>query len=119
MTNANHDGLPVLTDVLIPGHVGVRARDVLAAVRSREGGQASGDWDALEREVRENVLRGLQARIDLVLEQRLKEKLSDLLEQVLSNMTSELKTSLRETMRDVVNRAVTQEIARVRATKVN
>ena len=127
MSATSGDDIPVLTDILSPGRRIAAA--VVAALASPAATSVSAvapvtrvsesDWEHLERDVRETVLKGLQARIDVVLEQRLRETLSILLEQVLAGMTSELKASLRDTMRDVVGRAVAQEISRLRAARVN
>lgn len=99
-----------------PSHAFV-ADDAHSPVTGAVTGPAASeeDWEHLEREVREAVLKGLQGRIDMVLDQRLKETLANLLEQVLAGMTAELKVSLRDTMREVVSRAVAQEISRLQA----
>jgi hypothetical protein len=60
------------------------------------------------------VLEGLLARIEPMVEARLKETLADLLEQVLADMTAELKVSARNIVRDAVARGVVDEIAALR-----
>ena len=63
------------------------------------------------------VLAGLTARIDPLVEQRLRESLTNLLEQVLAGMTAELKVTARNIVRDAVAQAVAAELAQLHSAK--
>lgn len=60
------------------------------------------------------VMGSLQARIDLMLEYRLREALTPLLARAAETMVQETRAELAQTLRDVVARAVAQELARRR-----
>ncbi len=71
--------------------------------------------DDLTERVHAAVLRGLLARVEPMVEARLKETLADLLEHVLADMTAELKVSARDIVRDAVARGVVDEVDALRA----
>ena len=75
--------------------------------------------EELTLRVQSRVLAGLTARIDPLVEQRLRESLSDLLEQVLAGMTAELKVTARNIVRDAVAQAVAAELAQLHSVKPN
>ncbi len=106
------DDVPLLTEVLIPGQVPVPANNA-ALTASTEAA-----WETLERDVRETVLRGLQGRLDLVLEQRVNDAVHNAVDRALTELAGDVKASIRDTLRDIVTRAVAQEISRLRATRV-
>ena len=110
--SSNRDDLPVLTEILIPGQVPTPAGG--AALTA--GTEAA--WEALERDVRESVLRGLQGRLDLVLEQRVNDAVHNAVDRALTDLAIDIKASVRDSLRDIVARAVTLEISRLRATRV-
>lgn len=70
-------------------------------------------WQALELQISERVLRQLQTRIDFVLEHRLRDGLADALQLALEGITADIKRSLHQTLEDVIARAVAQEIAKL------
>ncbi|RCS56460.1 hypothetical protein [Parvibium lacunae] len=92
--------LPVLTEIPVLG-------EVLSAI----------DRQALETEVRENVLRSLQSRVDAVLDMRLQETMTEILAHYAQVLQADLKTLVRATLQDVIARAVSQELSRVLAQK--
>jgi len=70
------------------------------------------EWlEELSSRVQAQVLAGLTARIEPIVERRLQESLTDLLEQVLAGMTAELKVTARNIVRDAVAQAVAAELA--------
>jgi hypothetical protein len=76
-----------------------------------------GQWERLEREVRERVLRQVLDRIDFVLEQRVRDSLADVLQLAVENLAAEIKGGLHHSIKDVVTRAVSQEITKLQGTK--
>lgn len=74
-------------------------------------------WEQLEREVRERVLRQVLDRIDFVLEQRVRDSLADVLQTAVENLANEIKGGLHHAVKDVVTRAVSQEITKLQSTK--
>jgi 3-oxoacyl-ACP reductase-like protein len=143
--NLPPEELPVLTDILVPGQIpsGMRTtpgaggshpeRPAAApapvaaplAAAPASAAHAAGSKETipnaalatLETQVTERVLRSLQTRIDTVIDQRLRATVGSLLEQALSGLGEELKLSVRETLKDAVQRAVAQEISRIRASR--
>ena len=82
------------------------------------GGGGDEVWlEELTHRVQSRVLAGLTARIDPLVEQRLRESLTDLLEQVLAGMTAELKVTARNIVRDAVAQAVAAELAQLHSAK--
>lgn len=95
-----------------------------AAAANPSGGAQSINLEAeeawreeLTQRVQSRVLAGLTARIDPLVEQRLRESLTDLLEQVLAGMTAELKVTARNIVRDAVAQAVAAELAQLHSAK--
>jgi hypothetical protein len=106
------DELPVLTEILIPGQVPQAAGGPALTA------ETDAAWEALERDVREGVLRGLQGRLDLILEQRINDAVHNAVDRALADLSNDIKSSIRDSMREIVTRAVTLEISRLRATKI-
>ncbi len=75
------------------------------------------DWDRLELEIREKVLRQLQDRIDFVIEQRVRDSLADVLQTAVEGMAEQIKTGLHQTLNEVISRAVTLELNKFEKTK--
>ncbi|NMM36385.1 MAG: hypothetical protein HHJ09_02575 [Glaciimonas sp.] len=74
-------------------------------------------WEALERKISERVLSQLQARIDFVLEHRVRDSLADALQLAVEGMAAEIKRGLHHTLEDVIARAVAQEITHLKTNK--
>ena len=91
------DRLPTLTEVVVEG-------------RSAPAGLAADD----EARIVDAGLAGLQQRMDLMFEYRLREALSPVLERVAGQLVTEAREELARTLRDVVSRAVSQELLRRR-----
>jgi hypothetical protein len=109
----SRDDLPLLTEILITGQVPMPPSSAGSLAASEEEA-----WDSLERDVRETVLKNLQARLDLVLEQRINDAVHLAVDRAVTDLAIDVKAGVRETLRDVVARAVAQEISRLRATRV-
>lgn len=67
-----------------------------------------------EARVVDTVLQGLQPRIDLMFEYRLRETLGPVLARLTDSLVHEVRQDLAQTLRDVVARAVAQEVSRRR-----
>lgn len=67
-----------------------------------------------EDELAQRVLQDVQRQIDGMLEFRLRESMQPLMSQFIETLMQDLRDELSRTMRDVVNRAVAQELARLR-----
>ncbi|HNT40552.1 MAG TPA: hypothetical protein PKO45_15670 [Rubrivivax sp.] len=108
--------LPTLTEVMQEGHAvpePARSRPSGVAVAdAATGGAAPAALD--ETRIVEAVMSGLQQRIDLMLEYRLREALAPLLARATDAILQEARAELAHTLRDVAARAVSQELARRR-----
>ena len=67
-----------------------------------------------EARIVDAVMAGLQTRIDLMVEYRLREALAPVLARATEAIVHEARQELAHTLRDVVARAVSQEVARRR-----
>lgn len=74
-------------------------------------------WAALERRLAERVLQQLQARVDFVLEQRIRDSMEEALNQALKGLTSEIRHGLHDALGAIVSRAVSQELLHLQAQK--
>lgn len=100
--------LPTLTEVVMEGHA------LPATTRSRSEADAPAAPPPEESRIVDAVMEGLQPRIDLMLEYRLREALTPLLARAAQAIVQEARAELANTLRDVVGRAVSQECARRR-----
>ena len=76
------------------------------------------DWDRLEEEVREKVLRQLQDRIDFVIEQRVRDGLADVLQTAVEGMAAQIRSGLHQTLDEVICRAVSLELVKLKKTNI-
>lgn len=114
--------LPTLTEVMQEGRGVPALRRVSEAAappvpeRAAEAAAAAdpGGTPVDEARIVEAVLIGLQQRVDLMLEYRLREALAPLLARATDAILQEARVELAHTLRDVVARAVGQELARRR-----
>jgi hypothetical protein len=110
MSNNTLDaGIPVLTEVIPVPELPVAAPPtvlVLEPAPVRDDAR----WEQLEQDVRERVLVQVMARIDRVLEQRVRDCLADVLQSSVERLATELREGLRISIKEAVNRAVTQEL---------
>lgn len=70
-----------------------------------------------EQEIAERVLQQILARIDFVLEQRVRDSFADVLQISVERVTAELRSGLQHSLAEVITRAVTQEISRLQSTR--
>lgn len=103
--------IPVLTEVL---HDLPPAPAAPASAGQDAGG---GDFEALERRLSERILQQLQARVDFVLEQRIKDSMEEVLSHALRGLTAEIRHGLHDTLSKIVSRAVAQELTHLHAQK--
>lgn len=75
------------------------------------------DWKKLEITLKENILRQVLARIDFVLEHKVRDSLAEILQVSVDKLANDIQFGLKNSLEDVVTRAVTQEIAKVRVIK--
>lgn len=114
--------LPTLTEVMQEGRGVPALRRVSEAAappvpeRAAEAAAAAdpGGTPVDEARIVEAVLSGLQQRVDLMLEYRLREALAPLLARATDAILQEARAELAHTLRDVAARAVSQELARRR-----
>ncbi len=125
MNSPLNDELPVLTQVLVQGHVGgAAARVGLPPRRHHDSSVTAGpqtgyanaaspsDWDPLALRVRDAVLQDLHRHIDEMLEQRLAKTIDRILEPLVRGMAAEMHIALGEALHDIVTRSVNREIER-------
>ena len=131
MNQAFDASIPVLTEVLrdtapadeavpqaapVPVHAVPAALDAALAAASPLPEESDADaWEALERRLSERVLQQLNARVDFVLEQRIKDSISEVLDHALHGLTMEIRHGLHDTIGKIVARAVQQEITHLQA----
>lgn len=101
--------IPVLTEVL--------DEQPVPAAAAPAAEPQPGEWEALERQLSERILQQLQARVDFVLEQRIKDSMEEVLSHALRGLTAEIRSGLHDTLSKIVTRAVAQELTHLQAQK--
>lgn len=114
--------IPILTEIIHPETLPVQEASTAAAASEQMDLAPSQTyseeaWKSLEQTVRENVLRQILARVDFVLEHRIRDSLADVLQTSIENLSTEIRSGLHKTLEEVVTRAVTQEIAKAKISK--
>ncbi|MFZ6720811.1 hypothetical protein [Undibacterium sp. Ji49W] len=126
MNNQIDASIPVLTEVILPEEIAAVKEPVTAPVAPETSSvttnnvtddRSEEDWQALEQTLHENVLRQVLARIDFVLEHRVRDSLADVLQIAVENLAGEIRTGLHKTLEEVITRAITQEISKVKSSK--
>lgn len=134
MNNSQLDaGIPVLTEII----TAVESADVAsvaledavplaiitleaAAPETRllsESELDEGNWERLERELRERILNQVMERMDHMLEQHVRDSLANVLQNAVEELASGLKHSLHLTVRNAVTNAVSEEIEKLQSLK--
>ncbi|HJU70526.1 MAG TPA: hypothetical protein VJ603_01635 [Paucimonas sp.] len=124
-------GIPVLTEVILPpapipaADAGPEQDTPAESPASKAGSdhEAMPDVDQivleklhdLKQEISERVLQQILGRVDFALEQRVRDSLADVLQTAIEGLTKEIRQGLQQTMEEVIARAVSQELARLRA----
>ena len=129
--NTLDTSIPTLTEVISkkpePSPETLSANPILPGVMAmQENGEcmelpvtpslSSDEWDMLERNISERVLRHVLDRIDFVLEHRVRDSLADALQLAVEGVSIEIKRGLHQTLEDVISRAVSQEITKLQST---
>lgn len=73
------------------------------------------EWKHLENTLKENILKQVLARIDFVLEHKIRDSLAEILQVSVDKLASDIQLGLKNSLEDVVTRAVTQEIAKAKS----
>jgi len=108
--------IPVLTEVVSTPSSAAAAAPAPAPLPDT-GGLGEAEWEQLERRLNERILQQLTARVDFVLEQRIKDSMAEVLSHALHDLTTEIRAGLHETIGKIVTRAVQQEITHLQARK--
>jgi hypothetical protein len=132
MNNNTFDtSIPTLTEVISnmpePSPKTISVNPIFPAVMAMQEPAAStelpatpslsnDEWDMLERNISERVLRQVLSRIDFVLEHRVRDSLADALQLAVEGVSIEIKRGLHQTLEDVISRAVSQEITKLQST---
>lgn len=74
-------------------------------------------WQILEQSLKEDVLKHVLARVDFVLEHRVRDNLADVLQTAVEGLAKEIRAGLKNSLEELVTRAVTQEINKVKNSK--
>ena len=114
----------------IPGHAAIRSLETAAMImpaapattRSATStpstsAEHSEEWEQLEKNLHENVLKHILTRVDFVLEHRVRDSLADALQGAVENLTAEIRQGLHASLNDVIKRAVNQEISKIQSTR--
>jgi len=127
MNNTLDTSIPILTEVISikpePSPQTLSA-NVPAVMAENAAGMelpvtpslSNDEWDMLERNISERVLRQVLGRIDFVLEHRVRDSLADALQLAVEAVSIEIKRGLHQTLEDVISRAVSQEITKLQST---
>jgi hypothetical protein len=127
MNNTLDTGIPILTEVIsmkpepspqtlsanVPAVMAENAADMELPVTPS---LSNDEWDMLERNISERVLRQVLGRIDFVLEHRVRDSLADALQLAVAAVSIEIRRGLQQTLEDVISRAVSQEITKLQST---
>lgn len=120
MNKAFDASIPVLTEVVRedPAPAAASAPAAPAVAETAAPADILGtDWQQFEREISERILQQLQARVDFVLEQRIRDSIAGVLDASLRELTGQLREGLHDTLGQIVSRAVQQEITHLKAQK--
>lgn len=73
------------------------------------------DWDKIEAQLRESLLRELQPQLTAELEKQVRDRLQPTLVRALTALVSDLRPALDSTVRDTISRAIAAEVERQRS----
>lgn len=71
----------------------------------------------IRNDIEENILRQVLARVDFVLEHKIRDSLAEVLQNSVDKLANDIQLGLKNSIKDVVTRAVTQEIAKIKVNK--
>jgi hypothetical protein len=75
------------------------------------------DWERMEAQLRESLLRELQPQLSAELERQVRERLQPTLVRALTALISDLRPALDTTVRETISRAIAAELERQRSLK--
>ncbi|MFZ6799778.1 hypothetical protein [Undibacterium sp. Di24W] len=85
---------------------------------SLDNSEMSADvFQQMEQTVRENVLRQVLARVDFVLEHRVRDSLAEVLQSAVDQLADDIRAGLRQSLEEVITRAVAQELTKLKSHK--
>jgi hypothetical protein len=120
MSNLPSDaGIPVLTEVLADFVQPAPAAEAKAPSNAAPQSIQPAAFDLerfaeMEDELTERVLRSVLARLDPMVEERVRNTLADVLQMAVDDLAAEIRQGLRNALQDVVVEAVTEETKRFR-----
>lgn len=74
-------------------------------------------WEELENDIHQRISKQVLARIDFVLDHRIRNSLTDVVDKAIDGLAAEIKRGLHETLEDIISRAVAQEMTRIHPLK--
>ncbi len=131
----NDDDFPVLSDVLdspTPTARPKRSAPVAAVASAKPAtlppapppapssaapALTAAELEQFEQAVRDQIMNGLNKRVDVMLQLRIDEIVQEVVGQTILTLAEELKQSLKNSLADIVQRAVAEEMGRVRTRK--
>jgi len=130
-TATDDDDFPVLSDVLDSPTPAARPKRSApaAAVASAKPATlppapstaapalTAAELEQFEQAVRDQIMNGLNKRVDIMLQLRINEIVQEVVGQTILTLGEELKQSLKNSLADIVQRAVAEEMGRVRTRK--
>ena len=110
--------IPVLTEIIsapAPSAQDDAAQSAQTHAANAHPSLTEEQWQLLEQQIRENVLKQVLTRIDFVLEHRVRDSLADVLQTAVAAMANDVRAGLKNSLEEVITRAVTQEISKTRS----
>jgi hypothetical protein len=86
-----------------------------APAPATEAAKPTIDWQKIETELRESLLRELQPQLSAELERQVRERLQPTLVRALTALISDLRPALDATVRETISRAISAELERQRS----
>ena len=129
MSNLIDANIPVLTEVILPDAEASAAQpapdtqrpvvqdDMSAAMEQATNNEPQQDWQELEQNVKEAVLKQVLTRVDFVLEHRVRDGLADVLQTAVDKLANDIRAGLSKSLEELITRSVNQEISKLRSGK--
>jgi len=128
MSNLIDANIPVLTEVILPDTEASTAQavadsqqpatqDMNAAMEQHIYSEPQQDWQELEQNVKEAVLKQVLTRVDFVLEHRVRDGLADVLQTAVDKLADDIRAGLSKSLEELITRSVNQEISKLRSGK--
>ncbi|MBC3936145.1 hypothetical protein [Undibacterium rugosum] len=128
MSNLIDANIPVLTEVILPDEkistippvtetAPALTQDLAAVSEPAVESLPQQDWQELEQNVKEAVLKQVLTRVDFVLEHRVRDGLADVLQTAVDKLADEIRAGLSKSLEELITRSVNQEISKLRSGK--